>query len=199
MNKRELSKNVKFLMTHLEELFQDEDHLFDEYVNYEVLHQLEKELNNEFQGLIATINYYKEQKDKANERKYQEAIEIVKEQMNHLSAYKNDYRKRLKKEKRKQKENQKKLQQKEKIQTNYQRTSTISCIGRPTSFKSPYMNQAFKEFIIDIKRSKYLEEYYVGLKYSMPVELEKLMNKTNHLTEEEKDELAIVISDGCKK
>ena len=88
MNKRELSKNVKFLMTHLEELFQDEDHLFDEYINYEVLHQLEKELNNEFQGLIATINYYKEQKDKANERKYQEAIEIVKEQMNHLSAYK---------------------------------------------------------------------------------------------------------------
>ncbi len=198
MNKRELSKNVKFLMTHLEELFQDEDHLFDEYVNYEVLHQLEKELNNEFQGLIATINYYKEQKDKANERKYQEAIEIVKEQMNHLSAYKNDYRKRLKKEKRKQKENQKKLQQKKRFKPITKELPPSPVLEDLLHLKSPYMNQAFKEFIIDIKRSKYLEEYYVGLKYSMPVELEKLMNKTNHLTEEEKDELAVVISDVAK-
>ena len=196
MNKRELSKNVNFLMTHLEELFQDEDHLFDEYVNYEVLHQLEKELNNEFQGLISTINYYKEQKDKATERKYQEAIEKVKEHLNNLSDYKIKYRKRLKKAKRKQKEKSKKTKP----------VNTPSKNEKPTMpdfedllhLKSPDINQAFQELIIDIKRSKYLEEYYIGLKYDIPIELQRLMAKTNTLTEEEKEELSIVIRDVVK-
>ena len=40
-----------------------------------------------------------------------------------------------KKRENKTKREPKKITTKEKIQTNYQRTSTISCIGRPTSFK----------------------------------------------------------------
>ena len=196
MGKKEVEKNVKFLMAHLEEFLQDEEHIFDKYVNYEVLHELEKELNKELQGLIAIIRYYKDKKEKENEKKYQEAIELVKEHLNDLDSYKEKYRKRLKKEKRQKKETSKKTNM---LSTSEKEKNITSDVLEDLfHLRSPYMNQAFYELIVDIKRSKFIEEYYIGLKYTLPVEFEKLMAKANDLTKEEKEELSIVISDVIK-
>ena len=155
MGKKEVDKNVKFFMAHLEEFLQDEEHIFDKYVNYEVLHELEKELNKELQGLIAIIRYYKDKKEKENEKKYQEAIELVKEHLNDLDSYKEKYRKRLKKEKRQKKETSKKTNMLSSSEKEKNITSDV--LVDLFHLRSPYMNQEFYELIVDIKRSKFIQ------------------------------------------
>ena len=191
MSNEELEENVKFVMAHLDEVLNDNDGFFDDIVNYEVLYRVRNKLNKEFRELINIINHFKDVKDFYNVKKYQEAINYVKFLDKKLSVYKDNYSKRLKKKKQKSNTESKKV--KASVSKPYkEKIKFVNPYEEKLHFTSPYYNSYFGELLLDLKTSKYFEEYSISLKTVFPVEVERKLSKTVKLNQEELLNLSIL-------
>ena len=191
MSNEELEENVKFVMAHLDEVLNDNDGFFDDIVNYEVLYRVRNKLNKEFRELINIINHFKSVKDFYNVKKYQEAINYVKFLDKKLSVYKDNYSKRLKKKKQKSNTESKKV--KASVSKPYkEKIKFVNPYEEKLHFTSPYYNSYFGELLLDLKTSKYFEEYSISLKTVFPVEVERKLSKTVKLNQEELLNLSIL-------
>ena len=191
MSNEELEENVKFVMAHLDEVLNDNDGFFDDIVNYEVLYRVRNKLNKEFRELINIINHFKSVKDFYNVKKYQEAINYVKFLDKKLSVYKDNYSKRLKKKKQKSNTESKKV--KASVSKPYkEKIKFVNPYEEKLHFNSPYYNSYFGELLLDLKTSKYFEEYSISLKTVFPVEVERKLSKTVKLNQEELLNLSIL-------
>ena len=191
MSNEELEENVKFVMAHLDEVLNDNDGFFDDIVNYEVLYRVRNKLNKEFRELINIINHFKSVKDFYNVKKYQEAINYVKFLDKKLSVYKDNYSKKLKKKKQKSNTESKKV--KASVSKPYkEKIKFVNPYEEKLHFTSPYYNSYFGELLLDLKTSKYFEEYSISLKTVFPVEVERKLSKTVKLNQEELLNLSIL-------
>ncbi|HIR58810.1 MAG TPA: hypothetical protein IAB38_02055 [Candidatus Onthousia excrementipullorum] len=199
MNNEELEKNVNYVMAHLDEVL-DSD-MFDDIISYDVLSKVDGNLRKEINGLVNTINYYKKRNDYRNVSKYKEALKDVKSTLEKLNNYKSKYVGRLE-------ELHEALTRSDKI-----RKKTLSeTSSKPKSdkvtdtdlytdysellkFNEPVVGDLFGSFLYDIRTSKFMDEYSSGLQYELPIEIEKLLKRTDTLSKEELLTLSVLTID----
>lgn len=199
MNNEELEKNVNYVMAHLDEVL-DSD-MFDDIISYDVLSKVDGNLRKEINGLVNTINYYKKRNDYRNVSKYKEALKDVKSTLEKLNNYKSKYVGRL-----------------EELHEALTRSDTIrkktlsETSSKPKSdkvtdtdlytdysellkFNEPVVGELFGSFLYDIRTSKFMDEYSSGLQYELPIEIEKLLKRTDTLSKEELLTLSVLTID----
>lgn len=201
MSNEELEKNVKFVMTHLDEVLDSDTDMFDDVVSYDVLSKVDNNLRKELNGLVNTINYYKKRNEYKSVSKYKEALKDVKSTLEKMNNYKKRYVERL-----------------EAIHNTLTRSDTIrkkssgESLPKPKSYKvtdtdlytdysellrfnEPVVGELFGSFLYDIRTSKFMDEYSSGLQYELPIEIEKLLKRTDTLSKEELLTLSVLAID----
>lgn len=201
MSNEKLEKNVKFVMTHLDEVLDSDTDMFDDVVSYDVLSKVDNNLRKELNGLVSTINYYKKRNEYKSVSKYKEALKDVKSTLEKMNNYKKRYVERL-----------------EAIHNTLTRSDTIrkkssgESLPKPKSYKvtdtdlytdysellrfnEPVVGKLFGSFLYDIRTSKFMDEYSSGLQYELPIEIEKLLKRTDTLSKEELLTLSVLAID----
>lgn len=201
MDNEELEKNVNFVMAHLDEVLDSSNDMFDDVVSYDVLSKVDGNLRKEINGLVNIINYYKKRNDYRSVSKYKEALKEVKGTLEKLNNYKSKYVGRL-----------------EELHEALTRSDTIrkkpliAISSKPKNdkvtdtdlytdysellkFNEPVVAELFGSFLYDIRTSKFMDEYSYGLQYELPIEIEKLLKRTENLSEEELLTLSVLTID----
>lgn len=201
MKNIEVENNVNYIMAHLEEVLDSSSDMFDDIISYDVLSKVDGNLRKEINGLVNIINYYKKRNDYRSVSKYREALKEVKGTLEKLSNYKSEYVGRL-----------------EELHEALTRSDTIrkkSLIATSSKLKNdkvtdadlytdysgllgfsePIVGELFGSFLYDIRTSKFMDEYSSGLQYELPIEIEKLLKRTDTLSKEELLTLSVLTID----
>lgn len=201
MKNIEVENNVNYIMAHLEEVLDSSSDMFDDIISYDVLSKVDGNLRKEINGLVNIINYYKKRNDYRSVSKYREALKEVKGTLEKLSNYKSEYVGRL-----------------EELHEALTRSDTIrkkSLIATSSKLKNdkvtdadlytdysgllgfsePIVGELFGSFLYDIRTSKFMDEYSSGLQYELPIEIEKLLKRTDTLSKEELLTLSVLAID----
>ena len=201
MKNIEVENNVNYIMAHLEEVLDSSSDMFDDIISYDVLSKVDGNLRKEINGLVNIINYYKKRNDYRSVSKYREALKEVKGTLEKLSNYKSEYVGRLE-------ELHEALTRSDTIR----KKSLIATSSKPKNnkvtdtdlytdysgllgFSEPIVGELFGSFLYDIRTSKFMDEYSSGLQYELPIEIEKLLKRTDTLSKEELLTLSVLTID----
>ena len=201
MDNEELEKNVNFVMAHLDEVLDSSYDMFDDVVSYDVLSKVDGNLRKEINGLVNIINYYKKRNDYRSVSKYREALKEVKGTLEKLSNYKSEYVGRLE-ELHEALTRSDTIRKKPLIATSSKLkndkvtdTDLYTDYSELLKFNEPVVAELFGSFLYDIRTSKFMDEYSSGLQYELPIEIEKLLKRTDTLSEEELLTLSVLAID----
>lgn len=201
MNKEELEKNVKFVMAHLDEVLDSDIDVFDDIISYDVLSKVDDNLRKEIVSLVNTINYYKKRNDYKNVSKYKEALKDVKDILGKLNNYKKNYVERL--ESIHETFSRSNIVRKKPVNVSFTKpknnkvtdTDLYTDYSELLKFSEPIVGELFGSFLYDIRTSKFMDEYSSGLQYELPIEIEKLLKRTDTLSKEELLTLSVLTID----
>lgn len=201
MNKEELEKNVKFVMAHLDEVLDSDIDVFDDIISYDVLSKVDDNLRKEIVSLVNTINYYKKRNDYKNVSKYKEALKDVKDILGKLNNYKKNYVERL--ESIHETFSRSNIVRKKPVNVSFPKpknnkvtdTDLYTDYSELLKFSEPIVGELFGSFLYDIRTSKFMDEYSSGLQYELPIEIEKLLKRTDTLSKEELLTLSVLTID----
>lgn len=201
MKNIEVENNANYIMAHLEEVLDSSSDMFDDIISYDVLSKVEGNLRKEINRLVNTINYYKKRNDYRNVSKYKEALKDVKSTLEKLNNYKKQYVERLEEMHevltrsdtiRKKSLSEISLKPKNNKVTD---TDLYTDYSELLKFNEPVVGELFGSFLYDIRTSKFMDEYSSGLQYELPIEIEKLLKRTDTLSEEELLTLSVLAID----
>ena len=201
MKNIEVENNVNYIMAHLEEVLDSSSDMFDDIISYDVLSKVDGNLRKEINGLVNIINYYKKRNDYRSVSKYREALKEVKGTLEKLSNYKSEYVGRLE-ELHEALTRSDTIRKKSLIATSSKLkndkvtdTDLYTDYSELLKFNEPVVGELFGSFLYDIRTSKFMDEYSSGLQYELPIEIEKLLKRTDTLSEEELLTLSVLAID----
>ena len=195
--KSEVKVKARYVMTHLEEVLNDKEGVFTNYINYKVLKIVQDDLKREYDYLVAIRDSYKKKQEVNNYLKIEKDLKKVKKLQDQFLDYKKSYIKRSKQET-KMKQQKKDNKRKNKAHNNNDNDDLYTDYKALLGFSPAIINELFGDLLYDLKTDKYLDKYSSALKEIIPLEIEKILKRAEKLNEDEKLTLAILGTDVVK-